>query len=479
MYNSSLVTVLKSFSKAEIKSFGLFVESPYYNTSKATIKLYDTISSFHPNYDGKNFTKEHLFRSVYGNDKYSDALLRKLVSNLIKLTEEFLTQKEFENHKFFRKLYRLKQYTHRNLTVQFGLLSKKLEKFLENEAIIDEYYFHYQKEFSETLYEQKFYSLDKDTHRELDRMYDFTSIDFALKMITYLHRNQVSVRIRKNSSNESLVAHYKDYLDMEVLIKKIGTHFPQYMWIIELYQLSLKSHIDPENNKLYDKYREAVFKNLSRFTVHEQRNHLVNLLNLVTYRQRTGLISQTGIHQQKFDIMSLMIERGYIDFFGFQVFIRTCCHLKKFAAAEQFVNTHYSILRLDDPKQALLFGNMLIHFYKRDYQKAVSTASKLNLNNTKLLFMIKQILIIANIELGETEHASYLLDSYTIFIRSKVVSEERKERYGNFIRFTKIFLDQSIVRNTSDMQRSITALEPLNCIEKDWLLNKFKNLKKR
>ena len=90
MQNSSLTRVLKNFSKDEFKSFGKFVHSPYFNTSEATILLFEEMKKFYPLFAKKDFTRENLFHAVYGDKDYRDELLRKLISNLIKLSEEFI-----------------------------------------------------------------------------------------------------------------------------------------------------------------------------------------------------------------------------------------------------------------------------------------------------------------------------------------------------------------------------------------------------
>src|SRR5690349_9138914 len=102
MHNSSLFSILKTFSKTEIKSFGKFVDSPYFNTSEATALLFHEVRKFYPLFESDELTKEALFIKVYGNGKYSEDLMRKLISNLIKLSEEFITQEKLKELKYYK-----------------------------------------------------------------------------------------------------------------------------------------------------------------------------------------------------------------------------------------------------------------------------------------------------------------------------------------------------------------------------------------
>ena len=91
MKDFRLIKILRTFSKVEMKSFGKFVNSPFFNTSKATMQLLQALKKYYPAFSGVGLTREKLFAEVYGERKYSSVLLNKLASNLIKLSLEFIT----------------------------------------------------------------------------------------------------------------------------------------------------------------------------------------------------------------------------------------------------------------------------------------------------------------------------------------------------------------------------------------------------
>lgn len=43
MLNVKFIEIIKTFSKEEFKAFGLFLNSPYYNSEKLPLKLYDLL----------------------------------------------------------------------------------------------------------------------------------------------------------------------------------------------------------------------------------------------------------------------------------------------------------------------------------------------------------------------------------------------------------------------------------------------------
>ncbi len=136
MQNSSLTGILKNFSKDEIKSFGKFVSSPYFNTSEATVQLFEEMKKYYPSFAKKDFTRENLFHAVYGERDYNDELLRKLISNLIKLSEEFIFINSIKSNKALRCitiLDNINQYSGGKPMLEGKL--KELEKEIESKKI--------------------------------------------------------------------------------------------------------------------------------------------------------------------------------------------------------------------------------------------------------------------------------------------------------------------------------------------------------
>jgi len=50
MKNSQLIKLLKTFSLKEIKKFGELISSPYFNTNRNVIKLYEIIRTAYPDF---------------------------------------------------------------------------------------------------------------------------------------------------------------------------------------------------------------------------------------------------------------------------------------------------------------------------------------------------------------------------------------------------------------------------------------------
>ena len=94
MYQRKVTRILESFSKTELRQAGLLVNSPFFNPSPDVTRLFELIVYHHPNFNPENLNREKLFRQLFPEKPYDDQVFRLLVSDLNKLMEMYLIQKE-------------------------------------------------------------------------------------------------------------------------------------------------------------------------------------------------------------------------------------------------------------------------------------------------------------------------------------------------------------------------------------------------
>ena len=104
---SNLISLLKSFTKVEMKQIDKFVHSPFHNNRNEVSRFYDRIKSYFPGFDNREFQKEKIYSKLYPGGKYKDDVIRRLSSNLFKLAEEYGAYKTFRNVRFDYNKYLL------------------------------------------------------------------------------------------------------------------------------------------------------------------------------------------------------------------------------------------------------------------------------------------------------------------------------------------------------------------------------------
>jgi len=66
MLNSSLIEVLRTFSKNEISRFDEMIHSPYFNKSSTVIKFWSVIKNYSPDFDRRVEEGNNLQKSFSG-----------------------------------------------------------------------------------------------------------------------------------------------------------------------------------------------------------------------------------------------------------------------------------------------------------------------------------------------------------------------------------------------------------------------------
>jgi len=120
MLNTKLVQILAALSPKEFKGFEQYVNSPYFNRNKQVVELLDVIKPFHPGYDSPKFTREYVFSKLFGkSEKFNEAKLRYVLSDLTLLLEGFLAVDEFLQNPQEQKYFLVKSLRERNMDKYF------------------------------------------------------------------------------------------------------------------------------------------------------------------------------------------------------------------------------------------------------------------------------------------------------------------------------------------------------------------------
>src|SRR5438876_4568244 len=99
MLLKKLTEILKTFNKDELKKFGRFIRSDYFNTNDRVTGLFKILKRNYPLFDKPKLTKEYLFRQIYGTREFDDKTFRYLLAELMELAEKFVALSFIENDK--------------------------------------------------------------------------------------------------------------------------------------------------------------------------------------------------------------------------------------------------------------------------------------------------------------------------------------------------------------------------------------------
>ncbi|MEM6264740.1 MAG: hypothetical protein AAGI38_19665, partial [Bacteroidota bacterium] len=121
MPSKKLVDALRSLDSKELKRFGQFVRSPFFNRNPRLITFVEVLERAAPTFEGPELEKEKLFVAMYGPEvPYQEQKVYDHISFLMRLLDSFLAQLSYESDEVAQKSYLLEGLTDRNLDQHFS-----------------------------------------------------------------------------------------------------------------------------------------------------------------------------------------------------------------------------------------------------------------------------------------------------------------------------------------------------------------------
>ena len=135
MKNSSLIQLLESSSIKEIKEFGDFIRSPFFNKNESAVSLYNYLRKYYPDFEESKISKEEVHKKIFPGVKYNDGFMRKTIFILAHLAESYISYNKFTNNKIESGLNFLEELNERKLgklfTKHFTGIKNEIEKDID------------------------------------------------------------------------------------------------------------------------------------------------------------------------------------------------------------------------------------------------------------------------------------------------------------------------------------------------------------
>ena len=387
MQNTKLIQLLKTLTELELKQLGQFLKSPFHNSNKRVLALFNLIKPYHTrNYESNRLQKEILFYKIFPpNTHYEASNMRALMSYLTQRIEDFLIEKEIKKDKPLRQGLLARAYSNKNLYKQFEKTNRQQNVILAKLEVQDMeahqqqfnnnwvYYFHANTQ----KYHTKIPSLEQAMFH-LDQFYLQAKFRLGLEM-----ENRIQI----------LQEEY-DILFWEELKKVVKQNkelqSPLYQLHILCQQLQKKF-----NSNLYERAFQLYTKHIESFGNWEQKAFLELLLNLgarQTYNGNSQYFNK--IHQLHLIGLekNLVINDQQIEFSSFFNISGTAFFIGKFDWSENFIKNYQkyipSLLRRD----LINLVGAYKHYYKgnKEEKKHFELAlEKLRIiNNNSLRFIL-------------------------------------------------------------------------------------------
>ncbi|MBS1552240.1 MAG: hypothetical protein JST15_09265 [Bacteroidetes bacterium] len=487
MKKSKIISILKSFSPEELKKFRDFVHSPFHNKNKNALGLFEIIRKYYPGFEESPIEKEKVFRKLFPGKNYNDTVMRILLSDLLKISEEYLAYTGFKKNKYDELKFLLSEYKERNLDSLYKRNFRYAESTLDESGNIDIYYFLKRFELESAgidflISKDKQISTGKNVLRQGEYLVSlFLSGILNIVHELKVHKDVLNIEFEFNLADKAIQS-----IDLEALLGYMKDNNFIYYPVISIYYNMYMSYIHEDIDEYYYELRKKVDENFGYFTRNERVNLMIILENICLIKAVNG---KPDFYHNLMEIYRKMLsEKIYLhsdnEYFQINLFrnmFYTAIILEDYKWAEKFLSEHISELSPGQRENMDHYTKAVLFFEKKNFNGSLEEVNKVKFNFFVYKYDVKLLMLKSFYELGYYENALSMIDSFSHFLsKNKIVSETEKERFGNFNSFLKVLIKiktGSVTSGDKNLSKRISGTKIVN--SRKWLLEKAHEAEKR
>lgn len=480
MKDRKISIALSSLSIYELNSFLKFVQSPYFNVNQYIAHFASIIIEAIKGNNLVEIAAQDIWKKVYKSEPYNNQKFLKLNSDLTKLLEIYLAQKEMESSESLMTNLKLEGAKKRNLENLYSGIINEAERLNKSEynQSADYYLTKYQ-------IEKNLFSLKTENEKKNEK-FEITSALNIKDIVENLDYFYVAEKLKLYCTLLSWKKMYKLEIEMDNMqeVLSLATKHP-YNKIppINIYYTIHLTYIDEENIVNYYQLRNLIKKFIHLFPKSEQRDIFQTA---ISYCINKGNKNISLFHQESFDIYkeallnNTLVVNDEMLVTTFRNIVPIALRVEEFSWAENFIHDYAKYVDEKYRVNAVEFSLARLEFYRKNYGKVLEHLYKVSFEDVWYNLGSKTLQIASYFELDEFEALESLLQSFKMYIRrEKSLTNERKSTYLNLIKFTSGLMKI----NHRDQQKLMKLKSEIETtqgvVSKPWLIEKVDQLIKK
>lgn len=480
MKKSTLIEYLRKFTSKDIREFGEFVHSPFFNRNQGVIKLYEYLRKQYPAFDASKLSKKDVFKKLFPKVTYRESFMKTLIHYLQKLVEDYLEFISMKKHQFRGKIFLMTWLNEKELNRPIERKMKELKKEFERVRIRDEDYY-YDKANIEIQY---FHYLTRATIHKREKFYksgfadeiakDLTVyyLNYALQyyLFTYLVKRQYNF-VSKPGLIEDIIRILKpgDFEDIP---------------LINLYYNLLMMYLKEDDVSYFYKAKSITGNCADQLGDFNIKNSHINLCNFCLYK----MDKDRKFVRELFELIKFSLNKKlYIvpglkemDEGFYNMAVSIALRLKEYEWARKFIEEYKNELNQVYREPTYYNSLALYEFTVKNFEKSLELVSRVKYTEVYQRAKLRVLTCALYYELKMSEQFLSLIDSFRHFLsHDKLLAPEIKQIFINFEKYTKALYD---VRNKNDVRELKTLKQKIQAetalYNKEWILAKIDELKK-
>jgi hypothetical protein len=489
MLKSKAIEIIKTFSAGELKEFGLFIGSAYFNTNKNLVRLYKVISKNHKNLDSEKITEEYLYTKIFPAKKYNYGIMKNLMSELSGLSEKFLIINRNNNEiKGTRqKALLLSEYDKRGLDVYFKNVSEKLEEHLKGAKIDEEYYednYWVNSTITSFFLERSdvknyFNGVLKKGELVLSYIVSILSDEAVIKFnLEHAYNKKPEVDFVSSLVESIQIEKLIDFLENNNISNKTDV-------IIKLKTILLLMKDDQD--EVYYSLRDEIYNNPGLYTNRMLHTFFAN--TLLTYTEKRASQGSNEFFREKYNLMKKMFSMvkmnsegvGHLFHSIYLDFILSAIKLGELDYAEGFARDFVKHIDPFMRDVADHLGKAYIYAAKENYEACIGELAVTSQADFHIKLRTKFLYLKCYFELKMFEQGLSMVDSFKKFIvdTKEIHPDFRRQLIDSCKSYNSLFKISASEESytVEKLDKQIEFIKRSSILSKQWHLDKMEEFR--
>lgn len=442
MYKSKLLNILDKISMRELKKFGDYVISPFFNKNEKVISLFELLAAIAPNYTEKNVERTLIFEQLFPKETFKEQKLRYVMADLTKLLEGFITHQQLQKEAFFNNYMLLNAYAERDIDKYFYSTLKAQQALLQKNKLRDGEYYLYQYLLETADY---WFSHIKSNHIK-QKIRNNLLASLMRNLDVYYTANKLKYLCEVNNNNNIMITEQPASFLETQLLEQLQQSSPQQKMLLNtppvtIYHQILRTLIDADNETHYENFIEYLNKYASSFKEQELYDIQVFMRNYCLRRYNSG---DSSYLRKIFDLYKLLITKerlllnNSLSQWDYKNIVTIAILLNEMDFAKKFIYQYRDYINKDSRNNVFTFSLAFYYYAQKNYNETIKTLHKVEFTDPYYHIDSNKMLMKCYYELNEIAPLFSTVNALKRYIRrNKQVSKINKSTYLLNLKFAE------------------------------------------
>ena len=461
---SKTIAYLNAFSSSERKELLDFISSPYFNKSRALIRLYKELVKEYPADEKK------IYEKVTGK-KYEEQKLRYLLSDLNILVEKFLSLGKWDKDPLLRKQSLIE-----------GLQEKKLFKYIpQHEQSMLGGAQRIELQDSDYLGTKH---LSEETSFRFASQHDNRSIDSRLQQLsdsidTYYFAKKLKYACEMINRSNVLQVNYTISFINEIRELLRTSDFIK-VPAVAVYFHILNSLTDPSEEQHYHRLKQQLVESRKLFSNNELRDMFTFAQNYCIRQLNSGKVNYLDELFSNYEFLlkeKIILASNVLSQFDFKNIVTIALRLHKYDWVKRFIAEYLCYVPDTERSNAEIYNRARLYYSTGELKNAIKLMQDVEFTDIYYHLDAKVLLVKIYYDTNAFESLMPLLNSFGNYLRrNKKVSEYQRITYQNFLKIVLRMFNYKMFDKGSLEQIQKQAEETKNAADINWLKLKLEEL---